>query len=102
MDRREGRRHKQQDKHMDRYIGTGSKHYPIRLLKAIQARKKGGRKKGEREKTETESADRKKDRQKHQSTAGEREEIRATESSTKKNTPVMNWINFQDRVDNVK
>ncbi len=40
-----------------------------------------------------------KDKVKHQSTAGERGEIRATGSSTKKNTQLTKWINFQDRVD---
>lgn len=71
MDRKESRTHKQEDKHMDRYTGRESRHYPIRLLKAIQARKQSKEEKNvKREKTETESATDKRDREKHQSTAG--------------------------------
>lgn len=62
MDRKESRRHKQEDKHMDRHTGE-SRHYPIRLLKESKPRKQRRKEKSERQKTETESATDKRQRE---------------------------------------
>lgn len=97
MDRNECTRHKQEDKQMDMGVQREreTSYYPIRLLKAIQARKQRRREKSKKkERGQSQSQQQISGREKHQSTAGEREEFRVTESST-----VQRDINFQDTVD---
>lgn len=84
MDREEGRRHKQEDKHMDRYTGQRVQALPHKAPESnpSQENRRGRKEKSEREKTETESATDKRQIEALIYSSSESEGIRATESST--------------------